>query len=476
MSSVLQRLRPRSLRAKLLLWYSVVFFVCSLGLVLLIYLFADHYLRSNANAYLNDETEEFVRQANARMPDLADLKRYMELEIGKKRYFLPFYRMVELSSGKVLLALPEQMPGVPLNEKALQRVRDGRKYVETVTTHDARADVYRVETLPLRKGGRVLALQCGFLESKLREPLDRLKTYLALSIAAMVLLALGGGWFLAGRSLKPMAEIVRSLEHTRSTDLSRRLPDRHVPDELGALTGAINSMLDELEQAFYRTQAFTADVAHELRTPLATLRCELDVTDSRLRSADEYRQVVEAALEHTRSLSRIVDNLLFLAKADASAAPPERGTVDVAAMLGDLGETFELLAEAKGIEVSVQIEPGLTLAGNAEWLRILFSNLLDNAVKYTPAGGRVSLQARGEGGCVRVSVEDSGPGVAEEDRERIFDRFYRADRSRSRDTGGAGLGLSIAKRIVELHGGRISVRGRPGQGSTFDVVLPAEGR
>ncbi len=348
--------------------------------------------------------------------------------------------------------------------------------METVTTHDARADVYRVQTMPLEKDGRLLVLQCGFLQSKLHEPLNRLKAYLALSIAVMVLAALGGGWFLAGRSLKPMAEILRSLQHTRSTDLSRRLPERHVPDELGALTGAINSMLDELEQAFYRTQAFTADVAHELRTPLATLRCELDVTDSRLRSADEYRQVVEAALEHTRALSRIVDNLLFLAKADASAAVPERGTVDVAAMLGDLGETFDLLAEAKGIEVSVQIEPGLALAGNAEWLRILFSNLLDNAVKYTPPGGRVSLQAQGGEGCVRVSVEDSGPGVAEEDLERIFDRFYRADRSRSRDTGGAGLGLSIARRIVELHGGRISVRSHPGEGSTFEVVIPAEGR
>ena len=475
MPSVLQRLKPRSLRARLLVWYSAVFFVCSLGLVLLIYLFADHFLRASANAYLNDETEEFVRQANARMPDLADLKRYMNLEIGKKRYFLPFYRMVDDASGQVLLALPEPMPTVPLDQRAVLRARDGRQSVQTVTTHDARADVYRVQTMPLRKDGRMLVLQCGFLQSKLHEPLNRLKAYLALSIAVMVLAALGGGWFLAGRSLKPMADIVRSLQHTRSTDLSRRLPERHVPDELGALTDAINSMLDELEQAFYRTQAFTADVAHELRTPLATLRCELDVTDSRLRDADEYREVVEAALEHTRALSRIVDNLLFLAKADASLAPPQRGTLDLAALLADLAESFDLLAEAKGIDVSVQIEPGLTTAGNEEWLRILFSNLLDNAVKYTPPGGSVALRARGEDGLVRVSVEDSGPGIAEEDLERIFDRFYRADRSRSRDTGGAGLGLSIARRIAELHGGRVSVHSRPGEGSAFEVVLPADG-
>jgi heavy metal sensor kinase len=473
MSSVLRRLRPRSLRARLLVWYSVVFFVCSLALVLLIYLFADHYLRASANAFLNDETEEFVRQANARMPDIADLRGYMNLEIGKNRYFLPFYRMYDAATAEVLLALPEPTPSVPLNEAAVQRGGQGRRFVETVRTHDPEGDVYRVETLPLQKDGHLLLLQCGFLQSKLHEPLDRLKAYLALSIVVTVLAAVGGGWFLAGRSLKPMADIVRSLRQTRSTDLSRRLPARPVADEMGALTDAINSMLDELEQAFYRTQAFTADVAHELRTPLATLRCELELTEGRPRGTDEYRQVVESALEQTRKLARIIDNLLFLAKTDAAAALPERASVDLAALLGDLAESFELLAEAKGIGVSVDISPGLHLWGNAEWLRILFSNLLDNAVKYTQPGGRVSLRARLQDGSLLVGVEDSGAGIAEEDLERVFDRFYRADRSRSRDTGGAGLGLSIARRIAELHGGRITVRSRQGEGSVFEVVLPA---
>jgi two-component system heavy metal sensor histidine kinase CusS len=231
-------------------------------------------------------------------------------------------------------------------------------------------------------------------------------------------------------------------------------------------------MLDELELAFDGIRSFTANAALELRTPLATLRCELEVAIGRDRPAGEYRETLASALEGTRTLSATIENLLFLAKADSSAAVPDEARVDLSGILEHVGGLFEALAEAGDVDLSVDVAPGLTVSGNTEWLKMAFANLLNNAVKYTPAGGRVLLSACKGGGRVRVSVEDTGPGIPPEDLERVFDRFYRADNSRQHRTGGVGLGLSITKRIIDLHGGRITVRSASGKGSTFGVLLP----
>lgn len=336
--------------------------------------------------------------------------------------------------------------------------------------------IYVVQTASLDRGGRKLALQCGFMLSRLHERLGRLRIYLAISLVAALVMAVSGGWFLAGRTLAPMLHIGQMLQEIRSSSLARRLPARPVKDELARLTMAINSMLDELEEAFHRTKSFTADVAHELRTPLSTLRCEMEVALTRERNADEYQTVVESALTHTKKLSKVIDNLLFLAQTDSSASPPDDAEVDLPPLLEELAESYGLIAEGKGVDLSVDIAPSIVLHGNREWLKIMFANLLDNAVKCTQAGGCVSLKAASLGDHIQVQVADTGVGIPQQEQQRIFDRFYRADKSRSRDTGGAGLGLSIAQRIAQLHQGQIIVRSRLGEGSTFEVLLPMQNR
>ncbi len=473
MLSVLRKIRPKSLRAKLVCWYSVVFIGPALVLLLLIYAYATKYLHAEASSFLKDEAAEFGRQVDARMPDVTDLQEYLELEIGERRHFAPFYRMVDTASGKILLMMPRPPVDVPVAAEAIQKALEGRHFVETIRAQGDTGEVYQVRTIAVTVDGRAYALQYGILLKRLHGPLDRLKLYLALCIAGTVFAAMAGGWFLASRSLQPITDTVQTLRDIRSTALDRRLPERAVNDEVGSLTDAINSMLEELEQAFYHTQAFTADVAHELRTPLATLRCEVEVAVSRDRPADEYRAALASALEQTKDLSKSVEHLLFLARADSSASLPERTCVDLAATLNEVAEPFEMLAEAKGVGLSVDVAPDLVVEGQPEWLGTLFGNLLDNAVKYTPEGGRISIQARREDGRVAVRIEDTGTGMSNEEQGRIFDRFYRGAKSHSRETGGVGIGLSIVRRIVDLHGGRINVRSKLGQGSTFEVMLPA---
>jgi len=475
MSSVLRKIRSLSLRAKLLFWYSLVFTGCGVALVALNYSFAAGELKSEADKFLKDETEEFVRQAEARLPDVAALEAYLELEIGKGRWFVPFYRMADASDGQVLLFMPPDAPRTPLTDLALSQAQRRAELAETLRSSDPPHTVYRVRTAFMDLDRRTLALQCGFVFGKLYARLQRLRMYLAFSIVATMAAAIGGGFLLSARSLRPMAEMIQNLRDIRGSDLSRRLPQREVRDEVGQLSSAVNQMLQELETAFGYMRSFTGEVAHELRTWLATIRCEVEVAVAQERSAEEYRLGLGLVLDRIKSLSDTVENMLLLAKVDSSAVPPAREPVDLGQLVANLVEMFEILAETKGVTVTVQAEPSLWVSANSQWLRVAFGNLMDNAIKYTPSGGHVSVAAKRANGDIMVSVSDTGPGIPREQWDRIFERFYRGDEGRKAGPGGAGLGLSIAKRVIELHDGRISVNSRPGQETVFAVRLPACG-
>ncbi len=472
MSSALPRTRSRSLRTRLLFWYSAAFIVSAAVLALSAYLYAVRQLNTEADKFLADETAEFARQTAARMPDLADLKHYLQLEIGEKRHFEFFVRILDATSGKFLLIMPETAPGSDATLDPPEAPPEGKRGTLRRNTGES----YRTQTKAIKVGGRTLILQCGIEVSSLYRTLARLTRYVTIFLVFTVLVAVVGGWIFAARSLKPVADMVQTLREIRSSDLSRRLPARTARDELGTLTTAINDMLGELEQSFRHVRDFTADVAHELRTPLATLRCELEVTANRERPPHELRETLVSALERTKTLAKIIENLLFLSKADAAASVPDITDIDLRPLLVELSETFSLAAEAKGVTLALDVSTPLAVRGNPDWLRILFGNLLDNAVKYTPPGGRISVKAARRKTNAEVTVEDTGPGMSARQAERIFDRFYRADQSRTRKTGGVGLGLSIAKRVTELHKGTITVRSQPGKGSALHVLLPLTDR
>ena len=257
-------------------------------------------------------------------------------------------------------------------------------------------------------------------------------------------------------------------------NLSARLTVPRTNDELTRLSTTLNDMLARLETAFRRTSRFTADASHELRTPLAVMRTTAEVALRATEGSSEARSALEQILSEVERTSHLTENLLLLAKADSGAGALTRQKVDLAAAVGEACAQANVLARVKGLTLAANLpeQERLWVAGDAQALRRLFLILLDNAVKYTPAGGRVEVTLREHGASVVGEVRDSGIGIAEHDLPHVFDRFYRADPARSREHGGAGLGLAIARWIVESHSGTIAVVSELERGSRFQVRLP----
>jgi heavy metal sensor kinase len=294
---------------------------------------------------------------------------------------------------------------------------------------------------------------------------------LAIIVPVTLAVAAVGGLFLAQRALKPVDEITEKARSIEEHDLSQRLPVK-TRDELGKLAATLNEMIERLEKAFQRQQQFTSDASHELRAPLAIIEAESTLALGKGRTADEYRGSLETISQETRHMSHIIEQLLTLARADAGKEKLSLGPVNLGALITELSSDVEILCRDKGLEFQMGEMADLTTSGDETRLRRLFLNLLDNAIRYTPSGGKVTVSLGREGDMAVVAVSDTGIGILTEHQAHIFDRFYRVDKARSRSEGGSGLGLAIAKTIAEAHGGRIGVESEPGKGSTFRVWLP----
>jgi heavy metal sensor kinase len=310
--------------------------------------------------------------------------------------------------------------------------------------------------------------------SVIDDGLRQLRRNFFAGVPLVLLLASAGGYFLARKSLAPIASMNSQTQRITAESLSRRLDVTSPRDELGRLATTINDLLARLESAFNEQQRFIADASHELRTPLAVLRGETEVALAKRRTADEYQQSLSLIQEEAERLSRIVEDLFILARQPIDApARLMRERVSLNETVKDCARAAQVLASRKGVRLITENDvPSIQLTGDKELITRMLLNLLDNAVKYTPAGGEISLALTRQNGNAEITVRDTGIGIAESDRQRIFDRFYRVDKARSRALGGAGLGLSIVRWIVEVHGGEIYIDSSPGRGSTFTVDLP----
>jgi heavy metal sensor kinase len=308
------------------------------------------------------------------------------------------------------------------------------------------------------------------------ESLDRqisvLMTVLVASIPVALGLALFGGYALARRVLSPVDRIVEVANRITARDLNQRVEAMNPKDELGRLAQTINSLIDRLQKAFEEMRRFTADAAHELRTPLAVLRSGVEVALRAPRSADEYREALEAAAAEAQRLARVADQLLFLTRQEAGMAQIEREEVRLDALLKDVVDHFAVPAREAGLTLAIEpIEP-CSVRGDDIRLSQVFFNALDNAIKYTPRGGRITVRARRAGERIHVEVEDTGIGIAPAHLGNVFKRFYRADTLPSRRQSGAGLGLAIAKSAVTAHGGEIFLQSQIDRGTVLHVELP----
>ena len=335
----------------------------------------------------------------------------------------------------------------------------------------------RLVAMPIEVRGRpvavlVLARSLGDVAAVLRLVFWLGAVFGLVSIA----LTAFASYALAKRALAPLNEIRRTAGAVAAGDLSRRLTIKGEDREIRELVAVLNKMFGDLEAAFRAQKRFTADASHELRLPIAILKGEIEVALRHPRPPEEYRRVLRESLQTIARLERIVDDLLTLARADAHQLEFEQAPVDLTLLLEEEAQEHLPLFARKRIELEMDVEDGLEVLGDAHALARVFANLLHNAYKYAPEGSRVRLAARRTDGRIEVRVEDEGPGVPEHARERIFNRFYRVEDARGGKEGGAGLGLAIARHIVEAHGGRIRVEEtRPGKGgASFVVELPAD--
>ena len=302
-------------------------------------------------------------------------------------------------------------------------------------------------------------LQAGRSLAGTEAALARLRRQLLLGLPLMLLLAGVGGAFLAGRALSPIDHMATAAERITGSDLSGRMgPQRS--EELTRLAAAFDRMLERLDRAFQRERRFVSDVSHELRTPLTALRGRIEVTLTRPRSRPEYEDTLRGLEIEVARLTRLSEDLLLLARFDRGVLTPRRERVDLSELLATVADQVRPLAGARRQALDEDIEPGLFLQADPDQLHRLFFNLLDNAVKFTGDGGRIGLTARRDGVATTVAVSDTGVGIGPEHLGSIFDRFYRAEESRARSTGGHGLGLAIASEIARAHGGTVSASSR----------------
>jgi len=290
----------------------------------------------------------------------------------------------------------------------------------------------------------------------------------------LFVLAGAGGWFLAGRTLRPVERIADIARGIGESDLSRRI-DVETDDELGRLAQTLNGMIARLEEAFIKQRQFVADASHELRTPLAVIRAESSLVLEKPRDQEQYQHSLELVSQEVDYMSEIVGKLLILARSDAGSEQLTVQDIDLAGLLAELGQDLEALAQEKGLALRFgQLDP-LTVRGDRVRLRQLFMNLLDNALRYTPTGGSITGSLVRKDDVAVVSIGDTGIGIPAEHLPFIFDRFYRVDKVRTGGEGGTGLGLSIATSIAKMHGGSIEAESRVGAGTIFRVRLPLTG-
>ncbi len=307
----------------------------------------------------------------------------------------------------------------------------------------------------------------------LREAVGDLIEQLLFGVPLVLLFAGLGGYFLADRALSPVDQITYTAQGIDLQDLSKRIDYQGAMDEVGRLAQTFDQMLARLQDSFERERRFTSDAAHELRTPLTVLKGQIEVTLSRGRNAEEYENKLHELSAQVDRLIRLSNALLFLSRSHQNQIAFKPTSVNLTELLGVLIEQLQPFADERNLKVSAQFADDLFVRGDSDHLIRLFMNLLENALKYTPADGQIQVSAGKEAREIVVKIHNSGEGISSEHISNLFERFYRADSDRSSQTGGSGLGLAIAQEIVRLHGGGIQAHSEPGRGVTFTIRLPA---
>ena len=368
--------------------------------------------------------------------------------------------------GKWLYRSPRFLSADPALRPA---AREGTSFQTT----NLEALQYRIARQRIALNGNIYLVDAAVPTEPFDQALDNFRIIEKRYLPLLVILASLLGYWLSARALAPVSRIIQGAERVGVRNLSRRLEVPRAKDELRRLTEHLNAMLDRIEASVKRITQFTADASHDLRTPLALIRTNAELVLRRPRSESEYREALHRILVTSEETTELIEQLLMLARADANVAQLKMEPTELYKIVRAAGQKARMLAAGKGLSFSESGPPcGLTLLANAAALERLLLSVVDNAVKYTPPSGHVALVLSVQGSQAVIEVRDTGIGIAEQDLPHVFERFYRADQTRSRETRGSGLGLSIAKWIAETHNGSIELRSRPGQGTMVIIRLP----
>jgi len=456
-----------SVRTRLTLWYAGVLALSLVAFAFLIYYAAaatfhqrqDESLLSTAQTVASAYIEEFEEQKSSTRAGEVVLA---ELTFPNRYVQVTDSNGLSLASTKSISSAALSIPSAALNQ-AKQR---GSSFVSL--------NGWRVAIVPISSdrdsGFATVAEPLSVIDDGLRT----LRRDFFAGVPIVLLLASAGGYFLARKSLSAIASMNRQTKRISAGRLSSRLDVTNPRDELGSLAITINDLLSRLESSFKEQQRFIADASHELRTPLAVLRSETEIALNKTRTVEEYQDSLSLINDEAQRLSRIVEDLFILARQPLDAPHSlVKEPVLLNNAVRDCARAAQVLASRKGVRLETESDQqSLVLHGDGELIKRMILNLLDNAVKYTPKDGRISISLLRQNGNAEIIVRDTGIGIPKADQSHVFDRFYRVDKARSRSLGGAGLGLSIVSWIVEAHSGKISVDSTPNQGSTFTVELP----
>ncbi len=460
-----------SIRLKLTLWYTGLLAFSLLGFSALLYSLIASLLLSAMDDRLAGQAQDVISLIQSENDPAAVLLsgrvRLPSIDVFASQYYI---QIVQADGRPVQLSENLHNRELPIPASVVQEIASGRARAYTVqTSSDARLRVVSVPLVVARRP--VGAVQVAQNLAAIEDALRVIRAVMLFGGAFALLLAAIGGAFLARTVLRPVEAITRTAERiTLAEDLSQRIPSAGPNDELGRLVKTINSMLARLETLFQAQQRLVADVSHDLRTPLTTIQGNVDLLRRGAADDPEMRaQALQAIGDEAARMRRMVNDLLLLAQADAGLKL-QRQPVEMDTLLLEVYRQAQVMAGDR-INVRLGAEDQALVLGESDRLRQLLLNLVDNALKYTPAGGQVTLTLRRRAGWVLVTVEDTGIGISPEDLPHIFERHYRADRSRSR-SGGHGLGLAIAQWIAQAHGGQIEVTSEVGKGSIFTVRLP----
>jgi heavy metal sensor kinase len=463
-------MNTRSLRFRITAWYAGLLAGALLGFGVSVYLGLERYLYWDQQRTLASECRaigtELLPQLPAKQPAWlsTEINETYAPEVNSK-----FIRVIREGDGVVYLSGapkdgsfdPSQVPLSTTEELGrFRRIRlEGRALL---------IDVLQFTT----PDGSRFIVESGVPSQKIEVVLHGLLLTFAIYMPFITSLAVGSGYWLMRRSLQPVDEITRRAEGITSTNLSERLPVIRTGDELERLSTSLNRMIERLDHAFQHINRFSADASHELRTPLTILQLELEGIAQSHRLNPALTDQIGSALEETHRMSHIVESLLAISRLDAGEVKMDKISLNLGDLAASTADQMKLLAEEKSIRLTSDVASEIYVEGDRSRLQQVIVNLVANAIKYTQEGGKVEVCVRRKGSRAVLEVSDSGAGIPDYALPHVFERFYRADKARSRDSGGAGLGLAIVKAICSAHGAEVSVSSKEGTGSLFSVELP----